>query len=91
MTTITVFLGYLFILSAIVVGVVNVAQGGFRVFQVAGLVSVCVLQLAVGCFLIYASIQRKNGTLLSAKVYPSSIAAAILSVAFSYRWFEYGV
>lgn len=57
----------------------------------ASLVSILMMQLGIGAFLLYGARLKQQGSELAEKIYPSSIAAYILFMAFAHRWFMQGI
>lgn len=90
MYTLTQFLGWYSMLSAVVVGGMYFYADQEHSFSTQGLLSVLAMQIAIGAYLVYASKQKSRGTEIGHKMYPSSIVACILFGAFAYRWFWYG-
>ena len=91
MYKLTKIIGGLSILSAIATVVLATFTELAFLYGVWSFLSVMLMQVIIGSFLLFASIQKENGTELSVKIYPASIMCMVLFFAFSYRWFWHGV
>lgn len=87
---VTKFFGGLLIVSAVGAGLMLLVVDSGTVVNLTSLVFMLLLQVSVGSFLLYASVQKEKNSAVSHKLYPSSVGAVILYLLISYRWFWYG-
>lgn len=75
------FVGTAFIAAPSFYFLENSSLGGF-----SAVLTTLAFQLLVGLSMIYGAKLKKIGSEFADKVYPSSIAAALLYLAYAYRW-----
>lgn len=89
MYTIVYWIGNLLTMTALLVGLLLYGYAEFYAWRRAGLVLILFMQLVVGLFLIYAASLKRRHIDIGEKMYPASIAAALLYLACLLRWLWY--
>lgn len=84
-------LGVLTMLSALVTLVLSATTDISGPTGKASLVTILIMQLGIGAFVFYGAKLKQAGSDVAEKIYPSSIAAFILFLAFAHRWFMQGI
>lgn len=82
-------IGYLVLISAGLGFVISPFLSTEETGGLPALVSIFILQALVGGFLIYGAKLKAAGNDLAPKVYPSSIMALVLFLAYVLHWYQH--
>lgn len=75
--------------GALLAGILLYGVAEFNSLRRPGLALILSMQLIVGLFIIYAASLKQRQIDIGEKMYPASIAAALLYLAFFLRWLWY--